>query len=106
MSDRHEPGTPIGNRLVLEQVIETVDTIYNSKRFFVKNPIGRYAIGDREKLKFNDDGSLTIYVQNESPGKDKEPNWPPAPKDTFSLFMRLSWPNKEILDGIWKPPHR
>jgi hypothetical protein len=79
-------------------------TMYNSNQFFAKNPIGRYAIGDRDKLKFNNDGSLTLYLQNESPGKDKESNWLPAPKDSFNLLMRLYWPKKEILDGIWSPP--
>ena len=79
-------------------------TMYNSKQAFVDNPINRYAIGDRDKLKFDDDGSLTLYVQQESPGKDKESNWLPAPKDEFNLVMRLYWPKKEILDGTWKPP--
>jgi hypothetical protein len=79
-------------------------TLYNSRQFFVPNPIKRYAIGDRDKLKFDNDGSLTLYVQNESPGKDKESNWLPAPKEAFGLFMRLYWPKKEILDGAWKPP--
>ena len=79
-------------------------TMYNSKQAFVDNPINRYAIGDRDKLKFDDDGSLTLYVQHESPGKDKESNWLPAPKDEFNLIMRLYSPKKEILDGTWKPP--
>jgi hypothetical protein len=79
-------------------------TLYNARQFFVANPINRYAIGDRDKLKFDDDGSLTLYVQNESPGKDKESNWLPAPKDEFNLIIRLYWPKKEILDGTWKPP--
>ena len=79
-------------------------TMYNSKQAFVDNPINRYAIGDRDKLKFADDGSLTLYVQQESPGKDKEPNWLPAPRDEFNLVMRLYWPKKEILNGTWKPP--
>jgi hypothetical protein len=79
-------------------------TMYNSKQFFVENPIHRYAIGDRDKLKFDDDGSLTLYVQHESPGKDRESNWLPAPADEFNLIMRLFWPKKEILDGTWKPP--
>ena len=78
-------------------------TMYNSKQFFVDNPIDRYAIGDRDKLKFNEDGSLTLYVQNQSPGKDRESNWLPAPNDSFNLVMRLYWP-KVIIDGIWKPP--
>jgi hypothetical protein len=79
-------------------------TMYNSKQFFVQNPINRYAIGDRDKLKFNDDGSLTINIQHESPGKEKESNWLPAPADQFNMFMRLYWPKKEIEDGAWKMP--
>ena len=79
-------------------------TMYNSKQFFVANPIDRYAIGDRDKLKFNDDGSLTLYIQTRIAGKDRESNWLPAPKDSFNLFMRLYWPKKEIIDGTWKPP--
>jgi len=79
-------------------------SMYNSKQFFAQNPINRYAIGDRDKLKFNDDGSLTINIQHESPGKEKESNWLPAPKDSFNVFMRLYWPKKEILDGAWKAP--
>ncbi len=77
-------------------------TMYNSRQFFVQNPINRYAIGDRDKLTFNDDGSLTIYIQHESPGIDKESNWLPSPSNSFNIFMRLYWPKKEILDGVWK----
>jgi hypothetical protein len=79
-------------------------TLYNDKQFFVKNPLNRYAIGDRDKLKFNPDGSLDLYIQHESPGKDKESNWLPAPKDSFNLIMRLYWPKKSVLDGSWAPP--
>jgi hypothetical protein len=79
-------------------------SMYNSKQAFVDNPFNRYAIGDRDRLKFEDDGSLTLYVQHESPGKDKESNWLPAPKGEFNLFLRLWWPKKEVLDGTWKPP--
>jgi hypothetical protein len=79
-------------------------TMYNSKQFFVQNTINRYAIGDRDKLKFNDDGSLTINIQHESPGKEMESNWLPAPKDSFNVFMRLYWPKKEVVDGAWKMP--
>ena len=70
-------------------------TLYNSKQAFVDNPINRYAIGDRDPLKFDADGSLTLYVQHDSPGKDKESNWLPAPKDEFNLVLRLYWPKKE-----------
>jgi hypothetical protein len=79
-------------------------TMYNSRQFFVQNPINRYAIGDRDSLKFESDGSLTLYIQNESPGEDKESNWLPAPKDAFNLFLRLYSPRKEILEGAWQPP--
>ena len=79
-------------------------TLYGSNHFFVKNPINRFAIGDRDKLAFNEDGSLTILIQNESPEKTRESNWLPAPKDSFNLFMRLYWPKREILEGNWKPP--
>lgn len=79
-------------------------TLYDSKQAFVENPIGRYAIGDRDRLKFDDDGSLTLYVQHESPGGDKESNWLPAPEGEFNLIMRLYWPKKEALEVTWKPP--
>lgn len=79
-------------------------TMYNEKQFFVANPIGRYAIGDRDRLKFNQDGSLDLYIQNQRPGKDRESNWLPAPKDDFNLIMRLYWPKKPVLDGTWQPP--
>jgi hypothetical protein len=79
-------------------------TLYNDKQFFVENPINRYAIGDRDKLKIDDDGALNLYIQNQSPGKDLESNWLPAPKSSFNLFMRLYWPKKEVIEGTWKPP--
>jgi hypothetical protein len=79
-------------------------TLYNPKQAFVENPIDRYAIGDRDPLKLNDDGSLTLYVQHKSPGKQRESNWLPAPEGNFNLFMRLYWPKPEALKGTWKPP--
>ncbi len=66
-------------------------TMYNERQLFAANPIHRYAIGDRDKLKFNADGSLDLYIQRTSPGKDKESNWLPTPaKGAFSLGMRLT----------------
>jgi hypothetical protein len=50
------------------------------------------------------DGGLTLYIQNESPGKDKEPNWLPAPKGPFIMAMRLYWPKEAALDGKWTAP--
>jgi hypothetical protein len=83
-------------------------TMYDDQYFFVPNSIKRQTISSRNKFKANPDGSVDVYVQNESPGKDKESNWLPAPKGTFVLMMRLYWPSEtppSILDGSWKPPH-
>jgi len=80
-------------------------TMYDQDGFQVPNPINRVAIGDRDKLTFNADGSLDIYVQADSPGADKESNWLPAPKDApFQPTMRLYSPRPEVADGTWAPP--
>ena len=81
-------------------------TLYNAQHFFAPNDLKRYSIGTKNKsLKANADGSLTIYVQSTSPGKDKESNWLPAPKGAdFSLYIRAYWPQAEALDGQWTPP--
>ena len=70
------------------------------------NPINRYLINSPmlPELKKNADGGLTIYVQNESPGKELEANWLPAPKGPFAMYMRLYWPAEAALDGSWKAP--
>jgi hypothetical protein len=72
----------------------------------VANPINRYLINSPmlPSLTKDADGGLTIYVQNESPGKPREANWLPAPKGPFVLVMRLYWPKQEALDGTWKAP--
>ena len=80
-------------------------TMYDAEGFPVLNPIKRYAIGDRDPLKYNDDSSLDIYIQPESPGGDKESNWLPAPKSgELNITMRLYSPKIEALDGRWNPP--
>lgn len=80
-------------------------TLYNDKQFFADNPIDRYAIGDRDKLVYNPDGSLDLYIQRENPGGAKEANWLPTPAGgSFSLTMRIYWPKPEALDGTWKAP--
>jgi len=70
------------------------------------NPLMRYLINSPmlPDLKRDADGGIALYVQNESPGTDKESNWLPAPKGPFFAVMRLYWPKPEALDGQWKAP--
>lgn len=82
-------------------------TMYDKQLFFVPNSINRYELGSRSTFVTGSDGSIELYLQADSPGKDKEPNWLPAPKGEFALIMRLYDPSKSdpsILDGTWKPP--
>jgi len=80
-------------------------TLYNELHFFNPNPLKRYSLGTKNKnLKFNADGSLTLYASAKSPGKDKEDNWLPAPSGPFSLYIRAYWADKAVLDGTWQPP--
>lgn len=79
-------------------------TLYNAKLAFARNTIGRYAIGDRDPLVFDDDGSLTLYIQHDAPYGDERFNWLPSPRESFNLCMRLYWPHRDILDGAWKVP--
>ncbi|HKE93895.1 MAG TPA: DUF1254 domain-containing protein [Povalibacter sp.] len=82
-------------------------TLYDKDGYQVANPLNRFAVGnhfDDNKLKFNTDGSLDLYIQNESPGAGKESNWLPAPKGDFNLAMRLYSPRRAMRDGVWTPP--
>ena len=82
-------------------------TMYDADSFFVANPINRYAISSWMPLRKNADGSIDIYVQRESPGKDKESNWLPAADKAFNVTLRMYWPTDKapsIIDGTWKPP--
>jgi len=79
-------------------------TMYNAEYFFVQNPLNRYTLSSRSKFKTNKDGSVDLYIQNASPGKDKESNWLPAPAGQFILMLRFYWPKEAIIDGTWKPP--
>ena len=72
----------------------------------VENPIDRYLINSPmlPDLDRDADGGLRIYVQKDSPGKEKESNWLPAPDGPFWMAMRIYWPKAEALDGTWKQP--
>ena len=85
-------------------------TMYDADYFFVPNPLNRYTLSQRNTFKTNDDGSVDLYVQHDTPGKDKETNWLPAPSGPFVLMLRMYWPKEtppSILpagQGTWNPP--
>jgi hypothetical protein len=88
-------------------------TMYDGKtQLLIENPINRYLINSPmlPNLKKDADGSLTLYIQNKSPGADKESNWLPAPDGPIYLVMRLYWPKAEppsilpVGQGTWQPP--
>jgi hypothetical protein len=80
-------------------------TMYDEQGFQVANAINRFAIGDRDALKYNADGSLDIYIQNANSGPDKESNWLPSPPSgTLGVTMRLYAPKASVLNGSWAPP--
>lgn len=80
-------------------------TMYDERQLFAENEIDRYAIGDRDDLQFNEDGSLDLYIQRESPGPELESNWLPTPQSgTFTMNLRLYWPEARVVDGNWSPP--
>jgi len=75
--------------------------------WFVPNKLNKFTVSPRNHLKANVDGSITLYFQKDSPGKDKESNWLPAPEGEFIPMLRMYWPKEKspsILDGTWTPP--
>jgi hypothetical protein len=94
--DKSQPFPPVNGFWSL--------TMYDAEYFFVNNTLNRYNLSSRNKFKTNPDGSVDLYIQNESPGKDKESNWLPAPKGKFVLMLRFYWPKEAIIGGAWKPP--
>jgi hypothetical protein len=79
-------------------------TLYDPEGFQVANSLSRFAVSSWMPFKYNPDGSLDLYFQNENPGNGKEANWLPAPKGAFNLTMRLYAPKSEALTGKWNPP--
>ncbi|MGA7293049.1 MAG: DUF1254 domain-containing protein [Terriglobales bacterium] len=78
-------------------------TLYDADGFQVGNVMNRFAVSSWMPFKYNADGSLDLYFQSESPGKEKEANWLPAPKAPFNLCMRLYSPQSDALTGKWSP---
>lgn len=80
-------------------------TLYDAKkRLMVENKLNRYKIGSADKLMAEKDGSTVLYIQADPPGKDKEANWLPAPKEPFYLLMRMYLPEIEVLNGQYEIP--
>ena len=80
-------------------------TMYDADGFQIANPLNRFAIGDRDSLKYAADGSLDLYLQHDSPGPDKESNWLPSPAaGVLGVTMRLYAPRASVLEGRWAPP--
>ncbi|WP_068830879.1 DUF1254 domain-containing protein [Pseudomonas sp. BMS12] len=80
-------------------------TLYDERQLLSANPLDRYALGDRDDLHYNADGSLDLYIQHEQPADaTRHSNWLPAPEGRFNLFLRLYWPQAEVLDRRWLPP--
>jgi hypothetical protein len=79
-------------------------TLYDKDGFPTANDLKRNALGDRDALKLNADGSVDLYIQHTSPGAEKESNWLPAPTADFNLTMRVYSPKVEVTDGRWAPP--
>jgi hypothetical protein len=79
-------------------------TAYDQEHRLTENDADRHAVGDQGELTKNADGSITLYLQSESPGKEKEANWLPIPREEFNVILRLYWPEKEVVSGSWTPP--
>lgn len=80
-------------------------TMYNKHHIFTPNELNRYSLGTKnDDLKYNDDGSLTLFMGPNAPGEGNETNWLQTPEGTFSLYIRAYWGKEGILDGSWIPP--
>lgn len=79
-------------------------TVYDNEGYQVANSLNRFAVSSWMPFKYNSDGSLDLYFQNENPGSDNQANWLPAPKGPFNLTMRIYGPKSEALTGEWNPP--
>jgi len=99
-------GYVFGFPMVMGYKLMHAYAIDGKTQLLVANPIDRYLLNSTMEKGFvkGDDGSVTFYIQSDSPGKDLEPNWLPAPDGPFYVVMRLYGPKDEVLAGAWAPP--
>ena len=81
-------------------------TMYDAEGFQAANPINRFAIGDRDDLAYDPDGSLDLYLQHDNPGPDREANWLPAPRGALGVTLRLYGPASTAARPRWNRPAR
>ncbi|HEX5631751.1 MAG TPA: DUF1214 domain-containing protein, partial [Gemmatimonadales bacterium] len=82
-------------------------TMYDARsRLMVENPLGRYLINSAmlSRLRRDPDGGITLHLQHDSPGRDREPNWLPAPAGPMNPVLRMYLPKPEVVAGRWTPP--
>lgn len=79
-------------------------TMYDEEGFQIPNELDRFAIGDRDPLIFNPDGSLDLYIQHTNPGPEREPNWLPSAPGAIGPNLRLYAPSVDVLERRWHPP--
>lgn len=79
-------------------------TMYDAEGYQTANELDRFAIGDRDALQYNADGSLDLYLQHTNPGPDRQSNWLPAPSGALGVTMRLYAPSPAVINGTWHPP--
>jgi hypothetical protein len=79
-------------------------SLYDEEGYFVGNALDRYALGSRDELETNKDGSIDLVLQHDPPFSGDYRNWIPAPLGQFTVRLRLDWPNERALRGEWKPP--
>ena len=78
--------------------------MYDAEGFQIPNEINRFALGDRDKLTYNPDGSLELYLSPNNPGPERIANWLPSKPGPLGAMLRLYAPKPEVLDGRWQPP--
>lgn len=80
-------------------------TMYDAEGYQVANPLNRFALGDRDPLRYNADGSLDLYLQHSDPGGERTTNWLPTPSEgPLGVTLRLYAPHADVLAGAWTPP--